>query len=183
MAITIFENVPMITTTSQGRSAADAAGSVSEQCVDAANADTASGPKRRPSMKNTKAHGICPDSLHTTDLALTAICEDVARTMRFLAAAVMSCGAEVLARGFDAEGNAAIEMEFSRILCVEIYCMLIALGLELDRDAHFRLTALCQCTWELHAQKREGALRLTLGLRQRDDRRAGRFACVPPVAA
>lgn len=134
-------------------------------------------------MENAETHGICPDSLHTTDLALTAICEDVARTMRFLAAAVMSCGAEVLTRGFDAEGNAEIEMEFNRIICVEVYCMLIAIGLELDRDAHFRLTALCQCTRELHAQKREGALRLTLGLRQRDDGRAGRFACIPLVAA
>jgi hypothetical protein len=131
----------------------------------------------RNSMKNEKGHEICQDSLHTTELALTANCEDVTRSMRFLTGAVMSCGAEVLTRRFDAEGHAEMEMEFSRLVCVEIYCMLIAAGLELDRDSHLRLTALCQCTWELHEEKRQEVVRLSLGLRdvatrQRSDSRA-----------
>ncbi|MGC2638424.1 MAG: hypothetical protein WA294_14665 [Acidobacteriaceae bacterium] len=130
-------------------------------------------------MKRAKAQGICPDSLPATELALTANCEEVMQSMRFLTGAITCCGAEVLTRGFDAEGHAAMEMEFSRSLCVEIYCMLIATGLELDCDSHLRLTALCQCTRELPAEKRQEAVRCLLRLRDAatGERRDSREPC------
>jgi hypothetical protein len=132
--------------------------------VGATRGEAASRRKRSDRLKNAKAHGICPDSLHTTELALTAKCEDVPRSIRFLTGAITTCGAEVLTRSFDAEGNAEMEIEFSRVACVEIYCMLIATGLELNRASHLRLTSLCQCTRELCAEKRQEPVRLTLGL-------------------
>jgi hypothetical protein len=36
--------------------------------------------------------------------------------------------------------------EFERQACVEIYSLLIAVGLELSQSAHIRFTELCQCT-------------------------------------
>jgi hypothetical protein len=86
--------------------------------------------------------------------------------MRFLTGAMRSCGAMVLSRQFDPEGGAEMQVEFRRVACIEIYCILVATGLEMDRDSHLRLTGLCQCTWEMHAQKREEPVRVTMRLRE-----------------
>jgi hypothetical protein len=83
------------------------------------------------------------------DMNLTAVCEDDApRTVRFLTGAVMACGGYVLSRRFDAGESAAIEFEFARAICVEIYSILIAAGLELSAPSHSMMTTLCQCTRE-----------------------------------
>jgi len=86
--------------------------------------------------------------------------------MRFLTGAMRSCGAVVLSRQFDPDRGAEMEVEFRRVACVEIYSILVATGLEMDRDSHLRLTGLCQCTWELHAEKRDKTVRLTMRLRE-----------------
>jgi hypothetical protein len=52
----------------------------------------------------------------------------------------------VFSRCFNPDGSAEMEVEFSRSLCVDIYCLVVAMGLELDRDSHCRLTVFCQCT-------------------------------------
>ena len=36
--------------------------------------------------------------------------------------------------------------EFERQACVDIYTILIASGIELNRNGHIRFTELCQCT-------------------------------------
>jgi hypothetical protein len=54
----------------------------------------------------------------------------------------------VLSRRFDAEQAAAIEFEFIRATCVEMYSVLIAAGLELTAQSHVSLSTLCQCTRE-----------------------------------
>jgi hypothetical protein len=83
------------------------------------------------------------------ELSLTAICaEDSARTVRFLTGAVMACGGLVLSRRFDGAESAAIEFEFVRATCVEMYSVLIAAGLELTAQSHRILATLCQCTRE-----------------------------------
>lgn len=83
------------------------------------------------------------------DLKLAALCaEDAARTVRFLTGAVMACGGYVLSRRFDCGGTAAIEFEFVRATCVEMYSVLIAAGLELTAQSHLMMAALCQCTRE-----------------------------------
>src|ERR1700723_1156715 len=74
---------------------------------------------------------------HGWDLSLTAICSDDApRTVRFLTGAVMACGGYVLSRRFDPGECAAIEFEFVRATCVEMYSILIAAGLELSAQSH-----------------------------------------------
>jgi hypothetical protein len=83
------------------------------------------------------------------ELSLTAACaEDAARTVRFLTGAVMACGGFVLSRRFDAEQTAAIEFEFVRATCVEMYSVMIAAGLELTAQSHRTMATLCQCTRE-----------------------------------
>jgi hypothetical protein len=83
------------------------------------------------------------------ELSLTALCEeDAARTVRFLTGAVMACGGFVLSRRFDADRGAAIEFEFVRATCVEMYSILIASGLELTAQSHLIMATLCQCTRE-----------------------------------
>ncbi len=83
------------------------------------------------------------------ELNLAALCaEDAARTVRFLTGAVMACGGFVLSRRFDANESAAIEFEFVRATCVEMYSVLIASGLELTAQSHLIMSSLCQCTRE-----------------------------------
>jgi len=83
------------------------------------------------------------------ELHLVALCaEDAPRTIRFLTGAIMACGGDVISRRFDAAGEAAIEFEFVRSVCVEMYSVLIAAGLELSAESHLTLASLCQCTRE-----------------------------------
>jgi hypothetical protein len=99
-------------------------------------------------------------------LALTARCSELSRTINFLTGAIMSYGAELLSRRFDPEGAAELEAEFPRIACVDIYCMLVAAGLDLDRDSHLRLTAFCQCTREQLADMHWEQARMIITLRE-----------------
>lgn len=117
-------------------------------------------------MQTTKAPLAPLPSAHRADLALTASCNDVSRLIRFLTGAIMACGGEMLSRRFDPDGVAELEVEFSRIVCVEIYCILIAAGLELDRDAHLQVTAFCQCTRERSPEMRDEPARLMLRVRE-----------------
>jgi len=83
------------------------------------------------------------------ELHLIAFCaEDAPRTIRFLTGAIMACGGDVVSRRFDAAGEASIEFEFVRAVCVEMYSVLIAAGLDLTAESHLSLASLCQCTRE-----------------------------------
>lgn len=83
------------------------------------------------------------------ELQLIALCaEDAPRTIRFLTGAIMACGGDVISRRFDAAGETSIEFEFVRAVCVEMYSVLIAAGLELSAESHLALASLCQCTRE-----------------------------------
>lgn len=83
------------------------------------------------------------------ELELIALgAEDAPRTIRFLTGAIMACGGDVLSRRFDTGGSAAIEFEFVRAICVEMYSILIAAGLDLSAESHLALSSLCQCTRE-----------------------------------
>jgi hypothetical protein len=83
------------------------------------------------------------------ELNLMALCaDDAPRTVRFLTGAVMACGGCVLSRRFDSADSAAIEFEFFRATCVEMYSVLIAAGLELSAQSHQTMATLCQCTRE-----------------------------------
>jgi hypothetical protein len=63
-----------------------------------------------------------------------------------LTGAILGCGGWVLCRGANDTGTVSMLFEFERHICVEIYTMLIASGLELSQAGHIRFTELCQCT-------------------------------------
>lgn len=101
------------------------------------------------------------------DLNLTALCaEETPRTVRFLSGAVMACGGYVLSRRFDAGDTAAIEFEFVRATCVEMYSVLIAAGLELSAQSHLTMATLCQCTRETLEATAGDPVRVELTIRR-----------------
>lgn len=101
------------------------------------------------------------------ELSLSASCsEDAARTVRFLTGAVSACGGYVLSRRFDAEQTAAIEFEFIRATCVEMYSVLIAAGLELNAQSHRMMATLCQCTRETLEMTASDPVRVELAIRR-----------------
>ncbi len=101
------------------------------------------------------------------ELTLTAACtEDAARTVRFLTGAVMACGGYVLSRRFDGGQAAAIEFEFVRATCVEMYSVLIAAGLELTAQSHMVMSSLCQCTRETLEATASDPVRVELTIRK-----------------
>jgi hypothetical protein len=109
-----------------------------------------------------------PDSIiKGWDLNLTALCADeTPRTVRFLSGAVMACGGYVLSRRFDTAGSAAIEFEFVRATCVEMYSVMIAAGLDLSAQSHLAMSALCQCTRETLEATAGDPVRVELTIRK-----------------
>jgi hypothetical protein len=120
------------------------------------------------------------------ELNLAALCtDDAARTVRFLTGAVMACGGFVLSRRFDAEQTAAIEFEFVRATCVEMYSVLIAAGLDLTAQSHRILSNLCQCTRETLETTAGDPVRIELVIRRAElpERREPGGSAVPPQHA
>jgi hypothetical protein len=72
--------------------------------------------------------------------------DEPARLIQTLTGAILGHGGWVLSRGANDAGTINMLFEFERMYCVEIYTMLIAVGLELSQLAHMRFTELCQCT-------------------------------------
>jgi hypothetical protein len=120
------------------------------------------------------------------NMSLTALCSDDApRTVRFLTGAVLACGGNVLARRFEPGETAAIEFEFVRATCVEMYSILIAAGLELSAEAHLTMASLCQCTRETLEATAGDPVRVLLSIRKAGAkaRCVPGGACTPPQAA
>ena len=57
----------------------------------------------------------------------------------------------MLSRGANDTGAISLLFEFERQICIEIYTVLIAAGLELSRAGHIQFTELCHCTRNHHA--------------------------------
>ena len=120
------------------------------------------------------------------NLSLQALCsEDAPRTIRFLSGAVMACGGAVLSRRFDAGDTAALEFEFLRATCVEMYSVLIASGLELTAQSHLSLATLCQCTRETLESTAADPVHVDLTIRKAaaQSRCEPGGSCIPPTAA
>lgn len=101
------------------------------------------------------------------NLSLAALCSDDApRTVRFLTGAVLACGGNVLSRRFEPGESAAIEFEFVRATCVEMYSIMIASGLELSAEAHRTMASLCQCTRETLEATAGDPVRVLLSIRK-----------------
>jgi len=78
--------------------------------------------------------------------------EEPSRLVQNLTGAILGCGGWVLSRGANDSGTVSMLFEFERQACVDIYSVLIAVGLELSQTGHIRFTELCQCT---RSQQRE----------------------------
>jgi len=72
--------------------------------------------------------------------------EEPARLISNLTGAILGSGGWVLSRGANDAGTINMLFEFERMCCVDMYTVLIAVGLELSQLAHLRFTELCQCT-------------------------------------
>jgi len=72
--------------------------------------------------------------------------EDPSHLVQALTGGILGCGGWVLGRGANDTGTVSILFEFERQVCVEIYTLLVAAGLELSQNGHLRFTELCQCT-------------------------------------
>jgi hypothetical protein len=72
--------------------------------------------------------------------------EEPGRLVQTLTGAILGCGGWVLSRGANDTGGVSMLFEFERQVCVDIYSILIAAGLELSQSGHLSITALCQCT-------------------------------------
>jgi hypothetical protein len=83
-------------------------------------------------------------------LRLTALSlDEPRRIVRVLTGALLACGGWVLTRTTEDNGVVALDFEFARAACVEVYAVLIGCGLDLSRDSHLRMAELCQCTKNL----------------------------------
>lgn len=105
-----------------------------------------------------------PASAPSVDLLLTAYCAEISGHASILSGALRACGCAALSRHFDPDGAAELEFECPRSACVDVYMILVAIGLELDAGSHLRLTAFCQCTLELDHTAREETARVVLRL-------------------
>ena len=72
--------------------------------------------------------------------------EDPAKLVQTLTGAILGCGGWVLSRGSSDTGTVTMLFEFERRLCVDVYAVLVAAGVELSQAGHLRFTELCQCT-------------------------------------
>ena len=72
--------------------------------------------------------------------------QEPGRLVRVLTGGILGCGGWVLSRGANDTGRVNLLFEFERQVCVDIYTVLIASGIELTQNGHTRFTELCQCT-------------------------------------
>uniref|UniRef100_E6QM44 Uncharacterized protein n=1 Tax=mine drainage metagenome TaxID=410659 RepID=E6QM44_9ZZZZ len=92
----------------------------------------------------TKTNGRISSAWALQMKATTA--EDPTRLIQTMTGAILGCGGWVLSRGANESGVINLLFEFERQHCVEMYTVLVAVGLELSQVAHIRFTELCQCT-------------------------------------
>lgn len=72
--------------------------------------------------------------------------EDPDRLVQTLTGAILGCGGWVLSRGASDSGAVNVLFEFERRICIDIYSVLVAAGVDLTQAGHLRFTELCQCT-------------------------------------
>ena len=81
-----------------------------------------------------------------------------------LSRAITACGGWVLSHGSVSENCADIDFEFPRTQCIEVYSLLVAMGVELSLEAHQQLTGLCHCTRQLGEGAASAAARVHLSV-------------------
>lgn len=99
-----------------------------------------------PITDRRKAPAATPWTMRMRAISLA----EPSRLVQTLTGAILGCGGWILSRTANDSGGVNLLFEFERQVCVDIYTILIASGLELSQSGHLRLTELCQCT-RLHA--------------------------------
>ena len=84
----------------------------------------------------------CDDVLYLTAL----LSEDQALVVSRLSGLIPDSGAWIRSRSYVEPGTARFVFEFPRDICVEIYGVLVSVGLQLTAASHLLLTELCRCT-------------------------------------
>jgi hypothetical protein len=74
---------------------------------------------------------------------------DPAWLVQSLTGAILGCGGWVLRRRASEAGTVTMLFEFERQACLDVYSVLVAAGVELNRNGHISFTELCQCTYNL----------------------------------
>src|SRR5579872_3578031 len=96
-----------------------------------------------PLLEYDPAHSTTP--LAPDPLPLFAFSSGPPLSLRVIVGALRACGAFLISTRCEPNGSSAMEFEYSRSATLDLYSLLVALGLELDLASHLRLTALCQC--------------------------------------
>lgn len=131
-----------------------------------------------PSVTDVMAHPAA------CSLTLSASCEaDAPRAVRFLTGAVLACGGCVLSRSFEPGDCAAIEFQFARSVCVEMYSVLLAAGLELCPQSHHALASLCQCARATSHATAADLVHIDLAIRAASAARRDQRILLPPATA
>ena len=80
-------------------------------------------------------------------LYLTALLpEDQSTVVPRLSGLLPDSGAWIRSRSYIERGTARLVFEFPRDICVDIYGLLVSVGLQLTGTSHLLLTELCRCT-------------------------------------
>jgi hypothetical protein len=98
--------------------------------------------KQEFSLRNAGPPGVIPWALQVRAISQ----DEPSQILKSLTGAISGCGGWVLSRSATDAGLVDMLFEFERHLCLEVYSILIASGLELSQSAHLRFTELCQCT-------------------------------------
>jgi hypothetical protein len=100
-------------------------------------------------------------------------------SVRSLCGALRGSGGFVLSTRLEPDGSAELDVEFTRASTLDLYCVLVAAALELDRASHLRLTSLCQCARDRHAfaspQTHAFTLRIIPQIPRPEDERFGNW--------
>lgn len=100
----------------------------------------------------------CSGSISPWALQIRAVAlEEPGQLVRILTGGILGCGGWVLSRGTNDAGRVNLLFEFERQVCLDIYTVLVASGIELTPSGHLRLTELCQCT-RMGPEQRSGEI-------------------------
>ena len=102
--------------------------------------------QENPQLDDKETMTKLEETAEDWNLVLIATCAVPRNLLAPLHQAVLACHGWVLMQGEVSPRCADIDFEFPRAHSVEVYALLVAMGVNLSTEAHQQLTALCQCT-------------------------------------
>jgi hypothetical protein len=103
------------------------------------------------------------------NLTLVATCAQAPEmALQALERSVTAEGGWLLRQASASERCVELEFEFPREQAIAMYGVLLAAGLELSRETHVQLTALCHCVGHTGAAEQEPAVRVYLSVYERE---------------